>query len=112
MRHVFPPPAIPSCRSPPSALSWPFFSRDGHSLYFISGQALYSHPVIASAGGGIRLGERSLLFKLIHPARVDANLGAASRDGNRILAIATDDTEEVRLQVLSDWTTLLPQGSQ
>ncbi len=87
--------------------AWPFFSRDGRLLYLVSGQPLYSFPVVAISGGGIRLGERSLLFKLNHPARSDANLAAASRDGNRLIAIATDETEEARVQVLTDWTTLL-----
>ena len=39
-------------------------------------------------GGEIRLGERSLLFKLSHPRRTEVNLGAVT-------------------QVLFDWTTLL-----
>ena len=89
------------------AAAWPFFSRDGRTLYVISGQALYSHPVIAAQGGGLRLGERSLLFGLIHPQRTYANLAAASRDGSRLLALATDSVEETRVQVLTDWTTLL-----
>src|SRR5262249_15060657 len=109
---------IYACRYPPagdsqrlvaaySAPAWPFFSRAGHLLYVISRQALYAHSVETSADGRIRLGERSLLFRLLHPARADANLGAVSRDGNRILTIATDDTEEARVQVLTDWTTLV-----
>jgi serine/threonine-protein kinase len=90
-----------------STFTWPFFSRDSHLLYFISGQSLYSYPVLAPPGQGMRLGERSVLFKLIHPARAVANIGAASRDGNRFLAIATDETDEIRIQVHSDWTALL-----
>ena len=89
------------------AAAWPFFSRDGRTLYVISGQALYSHPVIIAQDGGLRLGERSLLFRLIHPQRTYANLAAASRDGSRLLALATDSVEETRVQVLTDWTTLL-----
>jgi hypothetical protein len=87
--------------------AWAFFSRDGRTLYVISGQALYSHPVITAQDGGLRLGERSLLFRLIHPLRTYANLAAASRDGSRLLALATDSMEETRVQVLTDWTTLL-----
>jgi dipeptidyl aminopeptidase/acylaminoacyl peptidase len=88
---------------------WPFFSRDGRTLYFVSDQSLYSHPVTAMPGGGIRLGERSLLFKVVHPSRTDANLGAVSRDGKRWMVIATDNVDEARVQMLSDWTTLLPR---
>jgi WD40 repeat protein len=89
------------------ASAWAFFSRDGRTLYVISGQALYSHPVITAHDGGLRLGERSLLFRLIHPMRTYASPAAASRDGNRLLALATDSQEETRLQVLTDWTSLL-----
>ncbi|MBZ5604047.1 MAG: hypothetical protein LAO79_17240 [Acidobacteriia bacterium] len=39
--------------------------------------------------------------------RIGANVGAVSRDGTRILAIAGDATEEIRPQVLTDWTVLL-----
>ena len=86
---------------------WPFFSRDSRTLYVFSGQALYSHPVEPVPGGGIRLGERSLLFRVLHPARADANLGAASHDGSRIMVVSTDAVEETRLQLLTHWTTLL-----
>ncbi len=90
----------------PSA-PWPFFSRDGKQLFAICDESLYVYPVSSLPGGGIRLGERSLLFKLSHPRRTDVNLGAVTRDGQRILAIATEKEEEAKLQVLSDWTTLL-----
>ncbi|HYW42045.1 MAG TPA: hypothetical protein VE959_04260 [Bryobacteraceae bacterium] len=73
---------------------------------------MISQPVQPLPGGGIRLGERSLLFKLIAPGRSDANLGAASRDGSRILAISTDNPEAAMTQVLSDWTTLLKPGTR
>ena len=89
-----------------SAPCWAFFSRDGRTLYFLSGQALYSHPVIATPDGGIRLGERTLLFRLTHMVRTYGTPGAVSGDG-RILAIATDSIEETRIQVLTDWTSLL-----
>jgi serine/threonine-protein kinase len=109
---------IYACRYPPDGDSprlvasfprpvWPFFSRDGRVLYAVSSQALYSHPVETSTGGQMRLGERSLLFRVLHPARADANLGAVSRDGGRILVIAADESEETRLQVVTDWTSLL-----
>ena len=109
---------LSACRYPPAGDSpraigafprpvWPFFSRDSRTLYVFSGQALYSHPVETLPGGGIRLGERSLLFRVMHPARADSNMGAASRDGSRIMAISTDAVEETRLQLLTDWTTLL-----
>ncbi len=55
----------------------------------------------------IRLGERSLLFKLHHPTRTDSNLGAITGDGQRILAIATETDDAAQVQVLSDWTSLL-----
>lgn len=86
--------------------AWAFFSRDSRTLYVVSGQALYSHPVITTADGSIRVGDRSLLFRLVHAMRAYATPAAASRDG-RILAIATDSVEETRMQVLTDWTTLL-----
>lgn len=35
------------------------------------------------------------------------NIGAVSRDGSRILAVAGDRTDELKTQVLTDWTVLL-----
>jgi hypothetical protein len=84
---------------------WPFFSEDSRSLFVATDDALYSYPVLP----GIRLGERTHLFRLIHSVRINAHIAQASRDGSRILAITTDDVEEFRTQVLSDWTTLLPK---
>ena len=55
----------------------------------------------------MRLGERSVLFPIIPRARPFANLAAVSRDGNRLLAISTDDDDELSTHVLSDWTVLL-----
>ena len=68
---------------------------------------MYSFPVLPVPGGGIRLGPRSLLFKLTHSRRIDVNLGAVTNDGQRILAISADKAEATQIQVLSDWTTLL-----
>lgn len=76
-------------------------------MYSITDDSLYAYPVLPASEGGIRLGERSLLFRLHYPKRTDSNLGAVSRDGQRILAIATESDEETRVQVLSDWSTLL-----
>jgi hypothetical protein len=92
----------------PSA--WPFLSRDGRTLYMIENDALTATPLLPSSGGnGPRPGETSVLFKLLTSRRAGANIAAASRDGNRILAITTDSGELAKAQVLTDWTTLLKQ---
>jgi hypothetical protein len=48
-----------------------------------------------------------MLYKLHGPRRTDANPGAVTRNGRRILAIAVDQDDQTKLQVLSDWTTLI-----
>ena len=41
------------------------------------------------------------------PTKAGGNIGALSRHGNRILVIAGDETDEVKHQILTDWTVLL-----
>jgi hypothetical protein len=48
-----------------------------------------------------------MLFKLQDPRRTDANPRAVMRDGQQILAIAVDQDDATKLQVLSDWITFL-----
>lgn len=50
---------------------------------------------------------RTMLFKLQDPRRTDANPRAVMRDGQQILAIAVDQDDATKLQVLSDWITFL-----
>jgi Tol biopolymer transport system component len=87
--------------------SYPFFSRDGRTLYFFAERSVISQPVLQNPAGEVSLGERSVLFPIFSGARVAANLGAASRDGKRLLVISTDDDDELRTHVLTDWTALL-----
>jgi hypothetical protein len=110
----YPPPAAESLSEVASLASrvWPFFSRDGRQLYAVTDETIYSYPVSNQPAGGIRLGDRSMLFKLHDPRRSDANPAAATRNGQRILAIAVDRDEETKLQVLSDWTTLLKKREE
>jgi serine/threonine-protein kinase len=93
--------------APLASEGWPFFARDGRQLFIISNQSLYAYPVSNLPAGGLRLGERSMLFKLAHARRSDVNPAAITRDGQRILAIATDRDDEQKFQLLSDWTTLM-----
>ncbi|HUA63460.1 MAG TPA: protein kinase [Verrucomicrobiae bacterium] len=91
--------------------SFPFFSRDGRTLFgFTIGGSLTAQSV-AAGPDGFQLGDRSALFPLIRPGRQGSNLGAVTRDGSRILAISGDPSEETKMQVLTDWTTLLPAGT-
>jgi hypothetical protein len=50
---------------------------------------------------------RTALFKLQRPRRSGANPGAVMRDARQIPAIAMDQDHATKLQVLSDWNTLL-----
>jgi serine/threonine-protein kinase len=86
---------------------FPFFPRDGRTLYFFAERFLHSQSVAPDPSGGVRLGERNVLFPAVTPSRATANVGAITRDGTRFLIISTDDDEEIRTHVVSDWTTLL-----
>src|SRR5262249_14752612 len=93
----------------------PFLSREGQLVYGISvgpfGASLTLQPLVVEPGGRrIRLGPRSLLFPITPPTRIGSNILAVSRDGQRILAIAADNSDELKVQVLTDWTALLPQS--
>ena len=92
-------------------MRFPFFSKDGRSMYGtatdLAGAPL-SVQAILSDGAGLRLGPPTALFPIQRPTRVGAISGAVSRDGSRILAIAAEASEELKMQVLTDWTTLLP----
>ena len=84
--------------------AWFFLSPDGRTLYLQAAARLYSYPLTSSG----RLGERKFLFPLAQSTNSVAHLGAASRDGNRILAIASDSVEEgLSAHVISDWTALI-----
>ena len=87
----------------------PYFSRDGKTLFVLSSMdnILSSYPVSPAADGGIQLGERKALFRLVSGARSVAQFVQPSKDGKRILAISTDREEEIHTQVLTDWSTLL-----
>jgi hypothetical protein len=41
------------------------------------------------------------------PTRIGGNVGATTRDGSRILTISGDESEQLKGQILTDWTTLL-----
>jgi hypothetical protein len=62
---------------------------------------------IVSSPGTLRIGERAFAFPIETTTRTGANIGVVSRDGNRILAIAGDATDELRFQLITDWTVLL-----
>lgn len=62
-------------------------------------------PVLADR----RLGSPANRFNVITTTRKFSTVGAASRDGKRLLVIEADDIEEFRHQVRTDWTTLLPK---
>jgi hypothetical protein len=85
----------------------PFFSHDARTLYFLAERFLHWQSVSPDPAGGFRLGERNALFPAVTPSRATSNVGAITRDGNRFLIISTDDDEEIRTHVVSDWTTLL-----
>lgn len=90
----------------------PFYDADGHTVLGREngpdGKVYLTSRVIEEAGdGGIRLGPPRVLFAANMPTRASARVGAASRDGKRILLISTDETEPLRMQVISDWTALL-----
>jgi hypothetical protein len=87
--------------------SYPFFGRDGRSLFFMEQRLVITQPVLPMPDGRFRLGDRTALFPIITGSRTVANMGAVSRDGNRLLAISTDDDEDLSTHVHSDWTALL-----
>src|SRR5262249_54787559 len=113
-------PYPPAASASPETLSdfvrAPFLSRDGHAVYGTSigpvGPSLTLQPLVVEPGGRrIRLGPRSVLFPITPPTRIGSNIVAVSRDGERILAIAADNSDELKVQVLTDWTALLQQPS-
>ncbi len=82
-----------------------FFSHDGKTLFAAIGKNLFAVPILP----GFQLGQRELLFPWQYSDRLNARIGAASRDGNRFLLIDTDKADEIHPQILTDWTTLLPK---
>ena len=82
----------------------PFFSSDGKTIYGPNDRRVFAYPVL----GNQRVGERTFLFPLVHNERVNSRVAVAAKDGKRILAITTDETDELGTQLLTDWTTLLP----
>jgi len=93
-----------------SELMYTSISRDGRTYF---GYRLASQSVVAGnlqdSPEGLRLGPLSSLFHLTLPLRFQSQALAPSRDGNRFLAISTDATEELKIQVISDWTALLKE---
>ncbi len=87
------------------SLSCFFFSPDNRTLYAKSNGNLVSIPFSPDR----TLGEPKTLFPWTTHARVGSRLGAASRDGNRLLVVDTDEKDKLYTQVLTDWTTLLPK---
>jgi hypothetical protein len=84
--------------------SWFFLSPDGRTLYFQSAARLFAYPLTNDG----RLGERKFLFPLAQSTNTASRLSAATRDGKRILAIASDSVEEgLSAHVISDWTALI-----
>ena len=90
------------------AVNWPFFSADGRTMYAASTDKLYSYQI--SPDGTVS--PPSFRFSLVHPTGNGARIAAVTRDGKRILAISTDDSDQLRSQIISDWTALLPKPAQ
>lgn len=87
----------------------PFLSKDGRWLYGLrstSPAGITMQPIV-SGPGTLRIGDPVFAFPMESTHRVGANIGAVSRDGSRILAIAGDATDQIQTQVLTDWTVLL-----
>jgi len=101
-------------KDPVSIVSAPtraFLSADGKALYGMAtpnGGRLLVFPLMEAAGGrGLRLGPVSQLFPIATNSRVSSTVAAVTRDGSRFLAISGDASEELKAQVLTDWSTLL-----
>jgi eukaryotic-like serine/threonine-protein kinase len=87
----------------------PFLSKDGRWLYSLrltSPAGITMQPIV-SGPATLRIGDPVFAFPMESTQRVGANIGAISRDGSRILAIAGDATDQIQTQVLTDWTVLL-----
>jgi eukaryotic-like serine/threonine-protein kinase len=105
----YPPQGAAPRRVTTTPIQWPFLSKDGRFLFGSRESAtagISVHPVV-SGPGTLRIGEPAFAFPIESPARVSANIGAVSRDGSRILLIAGDETDEIKPQILTDWTVLL-----
>jgi serine/threonine-protein kinase len=84
--------------------AWQILSPDGRTIYLQTGGKLLAYAVLADGS----LGNRKFLFPLQQSTSRVSRLGAASRDGKRILAIASDSVEEaLSAHVISDWTALI-----
>ena len=83
----------------------PFFSADGRALYAHFQGSLVMFPLSPDRS----IGEPAILRPWQTTSRAGAEGGVASRDGQRLLLIETDQAEILNPQVLTDWTTLLPK---
>ena len=83
----------------------PFFSADGQALYGRFQGTLVMFPLSPDRS----IGEPAFLRPWQTTSRAGAEGGVASRDGQRLLLIETDQDEILNPQVLTDWTTLLPK---
>ena len=87
------------------SISHPFFSPDGRTVYAQFKRNLLAFPLSLDRS----LAEPRVLRPWLTSGRRSATGGAASRDGNRLLLLETDEEEILNPQVLTDWTTLLPK---
>jgi serine/threonine-protein kinase len=101
----FPPDGKPSRQiAATTQEGWPIFAPDDRTVSMFTMKGLNAFPILPDG----RVGESVFRFPLSHPQRYLSRIGAVSRDGKRILAIVTDEPEEANVQVVTDWTTLLP----
>ena len=76
----------------------------------VAGRFWCSRFFRTQAAQGFTSGSRRELFSIQPSTAAGSTSGAVSRDGLRILAITAEASEELKTQVLTDWTTLLPGG--
>ncbi len=89
-----------------------FFSKDGKTLYGVANHPnvrfMSAIPIFTEPSGSVRFGEKSSLFPEFTVITGGSKVGAVTQDGQRFLIITTDTPELLNIQVLTDWTTLLP----
>ncbi len=99
----------------PNFLTSLFFGTDGKMLYGVDNRSstrfISAMPIFQEPSGNIRFGEKASLFPDFTVIHGSARVGAVTQDAQRFLIITTDAPELLNIQVLTDWTTLLPAVS-
>jgi hypothetical protein len=96
--------------------SAPFLSSDGKRLFlrgdYRGGEGLIYRDLEWMPGERVRVGPAVGLFAMTASTYPLANIGAVARDGKHLILVSTDDRNPFKIQMLTDWTTLLSSAGK